>query len=159
REEAPAKATAKWGILGLMGLNQKLESIDDSVRSPFMPYGLAGILFGASIVFFAYIGFDAISTQAEEARRPARDVPIAILAPMVHCTVLGIGVGLVMTGIVKFPEISSETSVAAAFRQKAQEAQNLGFLRWAALLISIGALAGMTSVLMIGFYGQARIFL
>jgi APA family basic amino acid/polyamine antiporter len=159
REEAPAKATAKWGILGLMGLNQKLESIDDSVRSPFMPYGLAGIIFGASIVFFAYIGFDAISTQAEEARRPARDMPIAILASLVLCTVLYIGVASVMTGMVPYPEISSEAGVAAAFRQKAQGEPNLGFLRWAALLISIGALAGMTSVLMIGFFGQARIFL
>jgi APA family basic amino acid/polyamine antiporter len=159
REEAPAKATEKWGILGLMGLNQKLESIDDSVRSPFMPYGLAGIIFGASIVFFAYIGFDAISTQSEEARRPARDVPIAILASLVLCTVLYIGVALVMTGMVPYPEISSEAGVAAAFRQKAQGAPNLGFLRWAALLISIGALAGMTSVLMITFLSQARIFL
>ena len=159
REEAPSKATEKWGILGLLGLNQKLESIDDSVRSPFMPYGLAGIIFGASIVFFAYIGFDAISTQSEEAKRPSRDVPIAILASLVICTVLYIGVALVMTGMVPYPEISSEAGVAAAFRQKAEGAANLGYLRWAALLIAIGAIAGMTSVLMITFLSQARIFL
>jgi APA family basic amino acid/polyamine antiporter len=159
KKKAPEKATDKWGILGLMGLNQKLESIDDSVRSPFMPYGLAGIIFGASIVFFAYIGFDAISTQAEEAKRPQRDVPIAILASLVLCTVLYIGVAAVITGMVPYPEISSEAAVAAAFRQKAAVAPNAGFLRWAALLISIGALAGMTSVLMITFLSQARIFL
>ncbi|HTU16441.1 MAG TPA: amino acid permease [Gemmataceae bacterium] len=159
REKAPEKATEKWGILGLMGLNQKLESIDDAVRSPFMPYGLAGIVFGASIVFFAYIGFDAISTQAEEAKLPQRDVPIAILASLVLCTVLYIGVAAVITGMIPYPEISSEAAVAAAFRQKAAGAANAGFLRWAALLIAIGALAGMTSVLMITFLSQARIFL
>ncbi len=158
-EKAPEKATEKWGILGLMGLNRKLESIDDAVRSPFMPYGLAGIVFGASIVFFAYIGFDAISTQAEEAMKPQRDVPIAILASLVLCTLLYIGVAAVITGMMPYPEISSEAAVAAAFRQKAAGAANAGFLRGAALLISIGALAGMTSVLMITFLSQARIFL
>ena len=159
REEAPSKATENWGILGLIGLNKNLESIDDSVRSPFMPYGLAGIIFGASIVFFAYIGFDAISTQSEEARRPSRDVPIAILSSLVLCTILYIAVASVMTGMVPYPEISSEAGVAAAFRQKAVGRPDLGFLRWAALLISVGALAGMTSVLMITFLSQARIFL
>jgi amino acid transporter len=157
KQKAPEKSTDKWGVLGLMGLNQKLESIDDAVRSPFMPYGLAGIVFGASIVFFAYIGFDAISTQAEEAKRPQRDVPIAILASLILCTLLYIGVAAVITGMMPYPEISSEAAVAAAFRQKA--AGQGGFLSWAALLISIGALAGMTSVLMITFLSQARIFL
>jgi amino acid transporter len=159
KEKAPGKATEKWGILGLMGLNQKLEAIDESVRSPFMPYGLGGIIFGASIVFFAYIGFDAISTQAEEAKNPQRDVPIAILASLVICTVLYIGVAAVITGMVPYPDISSEAAVAAVFNQKAADQANPGFLRWAALLISIGALAGMTSVLMITFLSQARIFL
>jgi APA family basic amino acid/polyamine antiporter len=157
-EKGPSKATDKWGILGLVGLNHKLESIDDSVRSPYMPYGLAGIIFGASIVFFAYIGFDAISTQAEEARRPQRDVPIAILSSLVVCTVLYIGVSAVLTGMVPYPDISSEAAVAAAFRQ-AGEQHNVAHLKWAAFLISIGALAGMTSVLMITFLSQARIFL
>jgi APA family basic amino acid/polyamine antiporter len=159
RAEAPSKATEKWGLLGLVGLNQKLEAIDESVRSPFMPYGLAGIIFGASIIFFAYIGFDAISTQSEEAKQPARDVPLAILASLVICTILYIGVALVMTGMVPYPDISPEAGPAAAFRQKAAGQGNLGFLRWAALIISIGALAGMTSVLMITFLSQARIFL
>jgi amino acid transporter len=157
KEKAPEQSTEKWGILGLLGLNQQLELIDDSVRSPFIPYGLAGIIFGASIVFFAYIGFDAISTQAEEAKHPQRDVPIAILASLVLCTLLYIGVAAVITGMVPYPEISEEAAVAAAFRQKA--AGGGGFLSWAALLIAIGALAGMTSVLMITFLSQARIFL
>src|SRR4029077_6561582 len=119
RKEAPAKSTEKWGILGLMGVNQSLTSIDDSVRSPYMPYGLAGIIFGASIVFFAYIGFDAISTQAEEARNPPRTLPIAILASLVILTLLYIGVAVVITGMVPYYEISSEAAVASAFRQKA----------------------------------------
>ncbi len=158
KEKAPTKSTEKWGILGLIGLNKQLESIDDKVRSPFMPYGLAGIVFGASIVFFAYIGFDAVSTQAEEARRPQRDMPIAILASLVLCTALYIGVALVLTGMVPYPDISSEAAVAAAFRQAGQ-VQNVPMLRWAALLIAIGAIAGMTSVLMVTFLSQARIFL
>jgi APA family basic amino acid/polyamine antiporter len=124
-----------------------------------MPYGLAGLIFGASIVFFAYIGFDAISTQAEEAKKPQRDVPLAILASLVLCTLLYIGVAAVITGMIPYPEISSEAAVAAAFRQRAAAGANAGFLRWSALLIGIGALAGMTSVLMITFLSQARIFL
>src|SRR5208283_4066719 len=104
RKEAPGKATAKWGILGLVGLNQVLEKIDDSVRSPFMPYGLSGIMLGASIVFFAYIGFDAVSTHSEEARNPQRDVPIGILASLAICTVLYIAVSAVITGMEPYPE-------------------------------------------------------
>jgi APA family basic amino acid/polyamine antiporter len=142
----------------MVGLNRKLESIDDTVRSPFMPYGLGGIIFGASIVFFAYIGFDAISTQAEEARNPHRDVPLAILASLVLCTVLYIGVAAVLTGMIPYPDISSEAAVAAAFRQKGEQLNN-GLLKGAGGLIAVGALAGMTSVLLISFLSQARIFL
>jgi len=79
RKEAPSRATERWGLLGTLGLNQWLTPIDDMVRNPFIPYGLAGIIFGAAMVFFAYIGFDAVSTQAEEAVRPQRDVPLPLL--------------------------------------------------------------------------------
>jgi APA family basic amino acid/polyamine antiporter len=151
REDAPAQTTKKWGLLGLVGLNKYLTTVDDKVRSPYMPYGLAGIIFGAAIVFFAYIGFDAISTQSEEARLPQRDVPIAILASLVLCTALYIGVAGVITGMLRYPDISTEAAVAAAFTQRG--------INWAALVISIGALAGMTSVLLITFLSQARIFL
>src|SRR5262249_35307589 len=71
----PVHPEEKWGILGMLGLNHWLVPLDDSTRSPFMPYGLSGLMLGASIVFFAYIGFDSISTHAEEARQPQRDVP------------------------------------------------------------------------------------
>ena len=157
-EKAPHNATEKWGILGYLGLNKYLESVDDQVRSPFMPYGLAGVIFGASIVFFAYIGFDAVSTHSEEAKKPARDVPIAILTSLVVCTVLYIGVSSVLTGMIPYYKINPDAAVANAFTVKGLELNN-PLLLGASGLISIGALAGMTSVLLITFLSQARIFL
>ncbi len=157
-EAASHNATEKWGILGYIGLNKYLESVDDKVRSPFMPYGLAGIVFGASIVFFAYIGFDAVSTHSEEAKKPQRDVPFAILASLVVCTVLYMGVAAVLTGMVPYYKISPDAAVANAFTVKGMESGN-PVLLGASALISVGALAGMTSVLLITFLSQARIFL
>jgi amino acid transporter len=153
------KKTAKWGILGLMGVNKWLEQIDDSVRSPFAPYGLGGIIFGASLVFFAYIGFDAISTHSEEAVKPQRDVPIGILASLFICTILYIAVAAVLTGMVSYKDINPKAAVASAFTIKAEEKGGSGVLSLSALLISTGALAGLTSVLLITFLSQARIFL
>jgi amino acid transporter/polyhydroxyalkanoate synthesis regulator phasin len=158
REEVPLANKEKWGLLGLFGLDQWLTSIDDSVRSPFAPYGLSGIMLGAAIVFFAYIGFDSISTHAEEARRPARDVPVGILASLILCTILYIGVAAVITGMVPYPSIDADAAVAAAFRQVG-ERDNSATLKAAGGFIAIGALAGMTSVLLITFLSQARIFL
>src|SRR5262249_47313830 len=86
--EIPADPAQKWGVLGLVGLDRWLLPLDDKFRSPFAPYGLSGLMLGASIVFFAYIGFDSISTHAEEAKRPQRDVPIAILTSLGLCTLL-----------------------------------------------------------------------
>ncbi len=158
QEEAPHNATEKWGILGYIGLDKYLESVDNQVRSPFMPYGFAGIIFGASIVFFAYIGFDAVSTHSEEAKKPQRDVPIAILASLVICTVLYLGVSAVLTGMIPYYQISPDAAVADAFTVKGLES-NSPVLLGASALISLGALAGMTSVLLITFLSQARIFL
>jgi APA family basic amino acid/polyamine antiporter len=158
REKAPQYVTAKWGMLGLMGLNRWLVPIDDAVRSPFAPFGLSGIIFGASIVFFAYIGFDAISTHSEEARKPQRDVPIGILASLILCTILYIGVSAVITGMEPYPEIDRKAAVATAFQRRAVVEQSLA-LRASAGLIATGALAGLTSVLLITFLSQARIFL
>ena len=97
--------------------------MDDHVRSPFMPYGLAGVIFGASIVFFAYIGFDAVSTHSEEAKKPQRDVPIAILASLVICTVLYIGVSAVLTGMIPYYQISPDAAVSNAFTVKGLETE------------------------------------
>src|SRR5260370_14957515 len=124
-----------------------------------MPFGLGGIIFGASIGFFAYIGFDAISTQCEEAKTPQRDVPIGILASLVICTVLYIAVAAVLTGMVPYPDINPKAAVASAFTIKGEEKGGSGVLSLSALLISTGALAGLTSVLLITFLSQARIFL
>jgi amino acid transporter len=152
-------STRKWGILGLIGVNKLLEKIDDYVRSPFAPYGMGGIIFGASIVFFAYIGFDAISTHSEEALKPQRDVPVAILASLIICTILYIGVAAVLTGMLNYNDINPKAAVASAFTIKAEEQGGSGLLNASALLISTGALAGLTSVLLITFLSQARIFL
>ncbi len=161
KKEVPEKRLEKWGILGLLGLDQSLGSIDDSVRSPFAPYGLSGIMLGAAIVFFAYIGFDAISTHSEEAKKPQRDVPIGILASLAICTVFYILVSAVITGMEPYPQIDRDAAVAAAFGDAAKEAKGQAswMLTASGVLIAIGGLAGMTSVLLITFLSQARIFL
>jgi APA family basic amino acid/polyamine antiporter len=160
REQAPKEALRKWGILGLVGLDRWLVPIDNSVRSPFAPYGLSGIMLGAAIVFFAYIGFDSISTHSEEARVPQRDVPIGILASLGICTFLYIAVSAVITGMEPYPSIDRTAAVAAAFRHQAEASQgDSTLLRATGGLIATGALAGMTSVLLISFLSQARIFL
>ena len=151
--------TKKWGLVAAAGINKSLEQVDNATSNNFMPYGISGIMVGAALVFFAFIGFDAISTQAEEAVRPQRDVPIAILASLVLCTVLYIGVAAVITGMVPYPSIDIHTAVASAFTQEAETHPQSGLLNAAGGLIAAGALAGMTSVLMITFLSQARIFL
>jgi APA family basic amino acid/polyamine antiporter len=153
-----AAEAESWGMLGLLGLNRWLVPIDDATRSPFMPYGLSGLMLGASIVFFAFIGFDSISTHAEEARRPQRDVPIGILVSLSVCTLLYIIVAAVVTGMVPYPEINTEAPIAAAFAQQATAQGSLLPRIWAAI-IAVGGLAGMTSVLLVLFLSQARIFM
>ena len=109
------------------------------------------MLAGAAIVFFAYIGFDSVSTHAEEAQNPSRDVPIGIIASLVLCTVLYIAVAAVLTGMVPYDQINIDAPVSDAFRQAG--------LPWAQLLISVGAVAGITSVLLVMMLSQPRIFL
>ncbi|HEY1380887.1 MAG TPA: amino acid permease [Gemmataceae bacterium] len=157
--EAPEAAARKWGILRYLGLNRLLLSIDDSVRSNFFPYGFSGMMLGASLVFFAFIGFDSISTHAEEAVRPQRDVPFGILASLAVCTVLYIAVSAIITGMVPYPEIDDDAAIASAFRQLSEAEGGNTMLRASAGLIAAGGLAGMTSVLLITFLSQARIFL
>jgi amino acid transporter len=148
----------KWGVMGLLGLNQALSSVDDRVRSPFMPFGLSGILAAAAAVFFAYIGFDAISTHSEEAKKPQRDVPFGILASLVVCTVLYIGVSAVITGMEPYPLIDPDAAVAEAFHRRSLQDKSV-LLKISAGVIATGALAGMTSVILITLLSQARIFL
>src|SRR5204863_7014639 len=110
-----------------------------------------GMFAGAAIIFFAYIGFDSVSTHAEEARRPARDVPIGIITSLLLCTVLYMGVGAVLTGMVPYNRIDINAPVSDAFRQVG--------LRWAQFIISLGALVGITSVVLVTMLSQARILL
>lgn len=159
RDKAPEKAAEKWGLLGYFGINKSLEKIDNSTRSNYMPYGLSGVMLGAALVFFAFIGFDSISTHAEEAIRPQRDVPFGILASLFLCTILYIAVSSVITGMQPYPDIDTDAAIASAFRLRAEAEGGSSLLKAAAGLIAAGGLAGMTSVLLITFLSQARIFL
>ncbi len=118
--------------------------------SPFLPFGWSGVLSGASYIFFAYIGFDAVSTAAEEAIEPQRSLPTGILASLAVCTFLYIAVSLVLTGMVPTRHIDIEAPLAAAFVARG--------LNFAAGVISLGAVAGLTSVLLVLLLGQSRIF-
>lgn len=113
--------------------------------------GFQGIVTAASIVFFAYIGFDAVSTQAGEAINPKKDVPFAIIASLIICTLLYILVSLVLTGMVPFKNLDLKAPVAQAFADKG--------LTWAVYIITIAALGGLTSVMLVMMLGQTRIFL
>ncbi len=126
---------------------------------PFVPNGFSGILAGGSIIFFTYIGFDAVSTASEECKNPQRDVPIGIIATLVVCTILYIGVALVLTGIVPWRSISPDDGapVVNALKKLSLEpgGHRLHFVR---LFVLIGAILGMVSSILVGQYGQARIW-
>jgi len=115
----------------------------------FAPYGFGGIGAGAAYIFFAYIGFDAVSTTAQEAKNPQRDLPIGIIASLAICTVLYIGVAAVLTGMVPWQSVNIEAPIARAFADR-----NLG---WASDIITLGALAGLTSVMLVMLLGQTRV--
>ena len=115
----------------------------------FSPFGVSGVGLAAGLVFFSYIGFDAVSTTAQEAINPKRDLPIGIILSLTICTVLYIAVAAVLTGMVYWPQINIEAPLAHAFLD-----HNLG---WASDIIVLGALAGLTSVMLVMLLGQSRI--
>jgi APA family basic amino acid/polyamine antiporter len=117
---------------------------------PFAPNGFSGVLTGASIVFFTYIGFDSVSTAAEECKKPQRDLPIGIIATLIVCTILYGSVSLVLTGIVRFDTLNTDSPVADALK-----ALGMNRLR---LIVTAGALMGMLSSLLVYQYGQARVW-
>ena len=145
--------------------------VDPSNWKPFAPFGWTGLSFfghpiagqtnsggepvgmlaGAAIIFFAYIGFDSVSTHAEEAKNPQRDVPIGIMVSLVICTVLYIAVVAVLTGMVKYDRISADAGVSNAFN-------DIG-LGWAGVIIAIAGVAGITSVLLVMMLSAPRVFL
>jgi basic amino acid/polyamine antiporter, APA family len=118
--------------------------------SPFAPFGWSGVMKGAAVIFFAYIGFDAVSTAAEEVIDPNRDLPIGILASLCVCTILYVLVAAVLTGMVPAHAIDVKAPLASAFLIR-----GLNFVAW---IVSAGAVAGLSSVLLVLLLGQSRIF-
>ncbi|MHB8462547.1 MAG: amino acid permease, partial [Vulcanimicrobiaceae bacterium] len=125
--------------------------VNTSNWTPYFPFGWGGTLFGAFFVFFAYIGFDAVSTAAEEAKNPQRDMPVAILGSLAICTVLYIIVAAILTGMVNYTHLQVPQPVSYAVEQ-------VGLPSWMSMVISIGAIAGLTTVLLVMMYGQTRVF-
>jgi APA family basic amino acid/polyamine antiporter len=125
-------------------------SVNAANWHPFMPNGFSGVLTGGAIVFFTYVGFDAVSTAAEESRNPQRDVPLGIVITLGACAVLYASVGLVLTGIAHWFSLANDAPVANALKA-------LGYNR-IRFVVTVGALMGMTSSLLVGQYGQARIW-
>jgi basic amino acid/polyamine antiporter, APA family len=147
-----------------------LAFINPANWEPFAPYGWTGInlfghpvhgqhrgdqplgmIAGAAIIFFAYIGFDAVATQAEEAKNPRRDLPIGIIGSLLICTVLYIGVVIVLTGMVPYHQLDEKAAVSEAFAQVG--------MPWAKALIAPAALAGLTSVILVSLLGSTRVLM
>jgi len=122
---------------------------------PFAPSGFGGIVTGGAIVFFTYIGFDSVSTAAEESKNPQRDLPFGIITSLIVCTILYVGVSVVLLGMMKY---TTFVSGPAAEAPVAYALQALGASRWSRSVIVIGALMGMISSLLVFQYGQARIW-
>lgn len=116
----------------------------------FAPFGFGGILTGAGVIFFAYIGFDAVSTAAQEAVNPQKDVPFGIIASLAVCTLIYILVAGVLTGIISYKELNVAAPIALAV-------DHIG-MSWLSPIIKIGAIAGLTSVMLVLLMGQSRIF-
>ena len=135
----PTEGTGEWLHTPLLQL----------VTGSPAAYGVGGVLFGASLVFFAYIGFDVVATTAEEAAHPQKDLPIGILSSLVICTVLYVAVALVITGMVDYKDINPDAALAQAFIAKGKD----GY----ATLISAGAVAGLTTVVMTLLIGAVRV--
>ncbi len=127
------------------------QHINTENYKPFAPNGFRGIWQGAAIVFFAYIGFDAISTAAEETKDPQRNMPRGILIGLLICTVIYVIVGAVATGLVPYRELLANDPLSAAFTKA-------GLVRWS-WIISLGAVVSTTAVLLVFQYGQPRIFM
>ncbi|MCX6539664.1 MAG: amino acid permease [Acidobacteria bacterium] len=137
--------------------------------TPFIPpntgefgyFGWSGIARGAGVIFFAYIGFDAVSTAAQEAKNPQRDMPIGILGSLVICTVLYLAVSLVMVGLVPYTQLGVPAPMAVAIdaaRVQAQGTAWAGFVGMLPFLVKLGAIAGLSSVMVVMMLGQPRIF-
>lgn len=142
----------KVGIIGLFLLvGLKFVRPEQWHTPSFAPNGIKGISVGAAIIFFSYIGFDAVSTASEEAKNPQRDIPIGIIASLIICTLLYVAIALVLTGIIPWDKLDVPDPLAVALQYIHAD--------WAAGLLALGAVAAMTSVLLVFQLGQPRIFM
>ncbi|WP_352423230.1 amino acid permease [Proteiniphilum sp.] len=147
-------------IVILLFIGFGISYINTENWQPFIPentgtwgeFGWSGILAGAAVVFFAYVGFDAVSTTSQEAINPKRDMPKGILGTLLICTILYIAVGLVLTGIVNYKELNVAAPIAVAIDNAGQG------LFWLRPVIKVGAIAGLSSVVLVLLLGQSRIF-
>ena len=133
-------------------------NVKPELWSPFMPFGwfdtlpngkTVGVLAAASLVFFAYVGFDAVSTAVEEAKDPRKDVPTGILASLVICTIIYIVVSGLLTGVVKYDTLNTSSPVADALAAMG--------IQWASALVATGVITGLTTVMLVLYYGLTRI--
>jgi len=135
-----------------------IHAVDPANWHPFIPantglrdhFGWTGVMAGAGVVFFAYIGFDAVSTAAQEARNPQRDMPVGIIGSLLVCTVLYILVSAIATGIVPYAQLDVPDPIAVA--------ADHAHLGWMGVLIKLGAIAGLSSVILVMLLGQSRVF-
>jgi basic amino acid/polyamine antiporter, APA family len=142
----------KVGIIGLFLIVGLTYVRPEQWTTPsFAPHGFKGISVGAAIIFFSYIGFDAVSTAYEEAKHPQKDIPFGIIASLIVCTVLYIAIALVLTGIIPWDHLNVPDPLAVALKYIHAD--------WAAGVLALGAVAAMTSVLLVFQLGQARIFM
>ena len=125
---------------------------------PFIPEGWSGVLTGGSIIFFTYIGFDSVSTAAEEARNPQRDIPFGIIATLIICTVLYIAVAVVLTGVVNWSKLIDDAAPVVNSMSLLAGTTKSELLRWTELAVLFGALMGMISSLLVFQLGQARVW-
>ena len=142
----------KLGVIGLFLVVGFVHIHPEQWTTPsFSPNGIKGISVGAAIIFFSYIGFDAVSTASEEAKNPQRDIPIGIIASLIICTILYVAIALVLTGLIPWDKLNVPDPLAVA----------LQYIKagWAAGILALGAVAAMTSVLLVFQLGQARIFM
>jgi APA family basic amino acid/polyamine antiporter len=151
--------------IGYINPDNWVPFIPENTTGNFGEYGATGILRGASIIFFAYVGFEAVSTAAAEAKNPSKDVPVGILGALFVCTLIYMAVAAVMTGVVPYLELASPAPVAVAIDRMGLEWANVplasaagGQLNLISFLIKIGAVTGLTSVMLVLCYGQTRIF-
>ncbi len=142
----------KIGIIGLfLFVGLKFVRPEQWHSPSFAPNGLKGIGAGAAIIFFSYIGFDAVSTASEEAKNPQKDIPVGIIASLILCTLLYIAIALILTGLIPWDKLNVPDPLAVALQYIHAD--------WAAGVLALGAVAAMTSVLLVFQLGQARIFM